>query len=210
MNISIHGKNLNKEKCLILEKIIDNIKLQNINVQISRELYENFLKKNLRQKKISFYSSQKELKSCDYIFSYGGDGTLLDTITHIGDLPIPILGINIGKLGFLSTISIDEINNTIEILKKNKLKIEKRSLVSVSMKPNIYLPHNYALNEFSIIKKDSSSMLTIYCFANDVLLNTYWSDGLIISTPTGSTGYSLSCGGPIVSPNTKGFIIKWQ
>ncbi len=206
MNIAIHGKNLNKEKRLILEKIIDNIQSYDITVFISKELKNNLIKRKSRFKNIDVYSPTK-LKLCKCIFSYGGDGTLLETVTHIYNLSIPILGINIGKLGFLSTFSINDMDKAITMLKNNKLNIDKRALITVATKPNMYLPYNFALNEFTIVKKDSSSMLTIHCFVNNELLNTYWADGLIIATPTGSTGYSLSCGGPIVSPENKSFII---
>jgi len=207
MNIALHGKNLSKKKLLILEKIIENIKHNDINVFTSNELKENLTKKNSILREIKSYNPNK-LKKCKYILSFGGDGTLLDTVTHIYNLSIPILGINIGKLGFLSTFDIKQIDKTIKMIKKNKLNIDKRSLITVnSNKKNIFSPYNFALNEFTVVKKDSSSMLTIKCFVNNELLNTYWADGLIIASPTGSTGYSLSCGGPIVSPDTESFII---
>ena len=207
MNIALHGKNLSKKKLLILEKIIENIKHNDINVFTSNELKENLTKKNSILRKIKSYNPNK-LKKCKYILSFGGDGTLLDTVTHIYNLSIPILGINIGKLGFLSTFDIKQIDKTIKMIKKDKLNIDKRSLITVnSNKKNIFSPYNFALNEFTVVKKDSSSMLTIKCFVNNELLNTYWADGLIIASPTGSTGYSLSCGGPIVSPDTESFII---
>ena len=207
MNIALHGKNLSKKKLLILEKIIENIKHNDINVFTSNELKENLTKKNSILRKIKSYNPNK-LKKCKYILSFGGDGTLLDTVTHIYNLSIPILGINIGKLGFLSTFDIKQIDKTLKMIKKNKLNIDQRSLITVnSNKKNIFSPYNFALNEFTVVKKDSSSMLTIKCFVNNELLNTYWADGLIIASPTGSTGYSLSCGGPIVSPDTESFII---
>ena len=207
MNIALHGKNLNNKKLLILEAIIKNIKSNNINVFTSKELKENLTKKKSILRKIESYNLNK-LKECKYIFSFGGDGTLLDTVTHIYNLSIPILGINIGKLGFLSIFDIKQIDKTIKMIKKNELNIDKRSLITVSSnKKNIFSPYNFALNEFTVVKKDSSSMLTIKCFVNDELLNTYWADGLIIASPTGSTGYSLSCGGPIVSPDNESFII---
>ena len=207
MNIALHGKNLSKKKLLILEKIIENIKHNDINVFTSNELKQNLTKKDSILRKIKSYNPNK-LKKCKYILSFGGDGTLLDTVTHIYNLSIPILGINIGKLGFLSTFDIKQIDKTIKMIKKNKLNIDERSLITVaSNKKNIFSPYNFALNEFTVVKKDSSSMLTIKCFVNNELLNTYWADGLIIASPTGSTGYSLSCGGPIVSPDTESFII---
>ena len=207
MNIALHGKNLNKKKLLVLEAIIENIRSNEINIYTSKELKQNLTNKKSNLKKIKTYNF-KILRECKYIFSFGGDGTLLDTVTHIYNLSIPILGINIGKLGFLSTFDIKQIDKTIKMIKKNQLNIDKRSLITAnSNKKNIFAPHNFALNELTVVKKDSSSMLTIKCFVNNELLNTYWADGLIIASPTGSTGYSLSCGGPIVSPDNESFII---
>ena len=181
MNIALHGKNLNKKKLLVLEAIIENIRSNEINIYTSKELKQNLTNKKSNLKKIKTYNF-KILRECKYIF--------------------------IGKLGYLSTLDIKQIDKTIKMIKKNQLNIDKRSLITAnSNKKNIFAPYNFALNELTVVKKDSSSMLTIKCFVNKELLNTYWADGLIIASPTGSTGYSLSCGGPIVSPDNESFII---
>ena len=139
--------------------------------------------------------------------SVGGDGTFLETLTHVGSLEIPILGINTGRLGFLASIAQDQIMVAIDKLLTGHYEIEKRSLISLSSNQEVFNGFNYALNEFSILRKDSSAMIVIKSYLNGDFLNSYWADGLMVSTPTGSTGYSLSCGGPILLPENENFII---
>ena len=200
MKIGIHGINLNDKKKKILSNLIKVINKNKIDI-----LYSKRLSKNLRKKKIKTYN-KTSIKELDFIISFGGDGTLLETVTHIENTGKHILGINIGKLGFLST----DVYNKFEILlydiMQKKFSTDKRSLVNLSTTSK-KIKKNYALNEISIIKKDSSSMIKIHCQINDQFLCTYWADGLIIATPTGSTGYSLSCGGPILTPDTNNLII---
>ena len=200
MKIGIHGINLNDKKKKILSNLIKVINKNKIDI-----LYSKRLSKNLGKKKIKTYN-KTSIKELDFIISFGGDGTLLETVTHIENTGKHILGINIGKLGFLST----DVYNKFEILlydiMQKKFSTDKRSLVNLSTTSK-KIKKNYALNEISIIKKDSSSMIKIHCQINDQFLCTYWADGLIIATPTGSTGYSLSCGGPILTPDTNNLII---
>jgi NAD+ kinase len=136
----------------------------------------------------------------------GGDGTLLNTVTHVGKSNTKILGVNIGKLGFLSFDTHDVFEKIIDDIINENYSLEKRSLVTLK-NHNKTIEKDFALNEISIIKKDSSSMIKIHCYIDNKFICTYWSDGLIISTPTGSTGYSLSCGGPILTPNNKNLVI---
>jgi NAD+ kinase len=142
------------------------------------------------------------------LISFGGDGTLLDTVTMIKNSDIPILGINAGRLGFLANINQDDILLAVRALKNKNFKLDERSLLKVENKilrdSEI---SNFALNEVTVHKKDSSSMLKIDAFLDNEFLNSYWADGLITSTPTGSTAYSLSCGGPIISPGSNNFVI---
>jgi len=131
----------------------------------------------------------------------------LDTVTLIRDSKIPILGINTGRLGFLSNISIQEIDQAMDALHSKKYTVDERALLKVKTEDNLFGETNFALNELTIHKKDSSSMITIHAYINDQYLNSYWADGLIIATPTGSTAYSLSCAGPIVVPGSENFVI---
>jgi len=141
------------------------------------------------------------------MISIGGDGTLLDTITLIQNSGIPVLGINTGRLGFLSAISTDEISYAAKALISGDYAIDNRAMLQLYSPPELFGDFNYALNELTVLKRDNSSMIKIKAYVDEQFLNTYWADGLIISTPTGSTGYSLSCGGPIISPESKTFVI---
>lgn len=148
-------------------------------------------------------------KTYDLFFSIGGDGTILTSASMVKDLEIPIIGINTGRLGFLATIHDDEIEHRIEEILEGNYTISKRSLMQIGASEDNekLLPFNYALNELAINRRDTTSMITIEVWLNDEYLNAYWADGIVISTPTGSTGYSLSCGGPIITPQTDSFVI---
>jgi NAD+ kinase len=141
------------------------------------------------------------------MISLGGDGTLLDTITIIRDSGIPVLGINTGRLGFLSAISTDEIVYAARALMAGDYTLDKRATLQLSSPAGLFQNFNYALNELTVLKRDNSTMISISAYVDDLFLNTYWADGLIIATPTGSTGYSLSCGGPIISPESNNLVI---
>ncbi len=145
--------------------------------------------------------------SFECIISMGGDGTLLDTLTFIRDSNIPVLGINFGRLGFLATIGKHELAYTVNALANRTYVIDKRSLIHLDASIPLFGKTPYALNEFAIHKRDTSSMIKIHTYLNGEFLNTYWADGIIVSTPTGSTGYSLSCNGPILFPDSGSFII---
>ena len=172
------------------------------------EDYKKYFSKNILSQ-ISFYNSSRKIdKSYDFLFSIGGDGTILRSITFIKDSNIPILGINTGRLGFLTGLQKESLKHGLELLKNNKFRIVKRSSISVSSENNNidFGESPYALNEITIHRKDTTSLLNISCKIDNMYHTDYWSDGLIVSTPTGSTGYSLSNGGPIVSPES-GIII---
>ena len=200
MNIGINGINIKGDKKKTLIRLVEILKRKKFKIFFSETLNKSFSKmtyKNINQKNISII---------DYIISFGGDGTLLNTVSLIGKSETKILGVNVGKLGFLSYDVSEVFEQIIEEIISSNYILEKRSLVSISNKKEI-IKKSFALNEISVIKKDSSSMIKIHCYINNKFICTYWSDGLIISTPTGSTGYSLSCGGPILAPDTKNLII---
>jgi NAD+ kinase len=141
------------------------------------------------------------------MISIGGDGTLLDTITLLKDSGIPVLGINTGRLGFLSAVSTDEVAMAADALLSGNFTLDRRSLLQLVAPEDLFGSFSYALNELTVLKRDTSTMISISAYVDGQFLNTYWADGLIIATPTGSTGYSLSCGGPIISPESHNFII---
>ncbi|MGZ3867109.1 MAG: NAD kinase, partial [Bacteroidia bacterium] len=151
------------------------------------------------------YTDLQKLKP-DYLISLGGDGTMLETLDLVHDSGIPVLGVNTGRLGFLASVYKEDFREAIDKLINKKFTLDSRELLQLVTPKNLF-ELNVALNECTIVKKDSSSMLSIDVEINGVVLNSYWADGLIISTPTGSTAYSLSCGGPLLVPNSASFII---
>ncbi len=155
----------------------------------------------------TFRDSSDLDESFDCLISMGGDGTILDTLTLIKDTGIPVVGINLGRLGFLTEIGKNELEKAIDTLAERTYVIDKRSLIHVDASIPLFGDTPFGLNEFAIHKRDTSSMIKIHTYLNGEFLNTYWADGLIISTPTGSTGYSLSCNGPVVFPESNSFII---
>ncbi|WP_424962826.1 NAD kinase [Ekhidna sp.] len=143
----------------------------------------------------------------DAVFSLGGDGTFLESLLWVGKSQVPILGINMGRLGFLASIAKEFIKESLFLLFQGKYEIESRSLLSLESDMDLFSGKTYALNECAILRKDTSAMIMVKCYINGQYLNTYWADGLMVATPTGSTGYSLSCGGPLMMPDSKDFII---
>ena len=143
----------------------------------------------------------------DMMFSFGGDGTVLDSVPLIRDSAIPVFGINTGHLGFLSSVSTDETLDAVKNILEKNYEIEPRSLVRLVSPSNLFDDFNYALNELSIYRTNNVGLIVIHVYIDETLLTTYWADGLLLATPTGSTAYSLSVGGPIVTPNTNSFLI---
>ena len=185
------------------------LKLNKAGVEII--IYEPLLEHSFLKRKIksgNVFSKHEDLQDkVKFLFSIGGDGTLLETITLVRDSGIPVMGINTGRLGFLSSISKDEIGTALDAVLKGKFSLDHRSLICLESPKNIFKNFNCALNEITIQKSDSLAMITIHASVNGKFLNTYWADGLILATPTGSTAYSLSCGGPIVMPDSENFVI---
>lgn len=205
MRIAVYGKNIRTENT---EPIVDLIKgFEDRNATVV--LHSNF-EAGLPEltSKGGYFSTHQEIKdNIDFLFSVGGDGTFLDTILLVRDSGIPVVGINTGRLGFLANIARDEIEKAIDALYNKEFSLDKRSMIRLKTEDDLFGETNYALNELTVLKKDSSSMITIHAFINDEYLNSYWADGLILSTPTGSTAYSLSCGGPILTPESENFIL---
>lgn len=143
----------------------------------------------------------------DVMFSVGGDGTLLDVTTFVKDSDLPVLGINTGRLGFLSSINLGQIDDALDQVLSGSYMVDRRTVIKMETEQEIFGSENFALNEITVHKKDSQSMIVIHAYVDGKFLNTYWADGLIIATPTGSTAYSLSCGGPIILPNSSNFIL---
>lgn len=155
----------------------------------------------------TFHAKNIEQDSLDYLISLGGDGTMLDTLYIVKNTGIPVLGVNTGRFGFLASSQMSEIENTILELQNKSYAIEERTVLRLESEEELFGNFPYALNDFVLHKKDTSSMITVHTYLNGVFLNSYWADGLIISTPTGSSGYSLSCGGPLLFPGSSSFAV---
>ena len=208
MKIAIYGRPVNLQQIQLAESLF-NLLLQNGVDVIVHEDYLKFLCQHLPGfKSYSTFSNHEELRaSVDFLFSVGGDGTLLDTVCLVKDAGIPLVGINAGRLGFLSSVSRENLEFAVESILKGHFSLDERSLIRIDSNKPLFEGENIALNDFTIHKKETSSMITIHTYLNGDYLNSYWADGLLISTPTGSTGYSLSCGGPIIVPQSESFVI---
>ncbi len=206
MKVAIYGKSSEKDISEAVVKLINTLKSYNCELIVDHDYWQQ-LKSMVDIDEFPLFLSKEELKNVDILISIGGDGTFLNTIHLVQDWDIKILGINAGRLGFLSSTSIDQIDLVAQSLIEDNYIIEKRSLLEFIDDHQLFGNDNYALNEISVLKKDTSSMITVEVFIDDIHLNTYWTDGLIISTSTGSTAYSLSCGGPIIMPGSGNFVI---
>ena len=208
MNVALFGKSIVSGDYFYIQGLIDKLSLIDGQIYIHHPFY-SFIKDRINfLKDPNLFLTQEEIRGrVDYLFSIGGDGTLLDTITLVGDSGIPVIGINMGRLGFLSSISKDDILPAIDEIIENKYVIDQRTLLRLETSNHLFGEFNYALNDITVYKNTPISILTIKTYINDEFLNTYWADGLIVATPTGSTAYSLSCTGPILTPDSSNFVI---
>ena len=209
MKIAIYGQSADKISKNIFLELLSISKSENIILLIEKKYNSILLHKSEISHTHKLFSSYEDLDSTiDLMITIGGDGTLLRSITFVRDLGIPIIGINTGRLGFLATLNQELLNVELKKILKGEFKIEERSLLEVRVNNNDdFSDFNFALNEVSVGRKNTTSMIEIKTTLNGEYLNTYWADGLIVSTPTGSTGYSLSFGGPIMTPSSQTFSI---
>lgn len=208
MNIALFGRSFDPAFFESFRLLVKTLETKATSFQVYEGLYQHI------REHISFSKPMRVLendalpeKDTFCLISLGGDGTLLDTLTMIRDSGIPVMGVNTGRLGFLSAISTEEIEHAATSLVNGHFSLDKRSILELAQPQGLFGSINYALNELTVLKRDNTSMISISAYVDDLYLNTYWADGLIVSTPTGSTGYSLSCGGPIISPESHNFVI---
>ena len=208
MRIALFGRKLNKQTTEYFQQVIDVIESFGWSVVIENELKSQLVTKYGFDKKLESFSDYHDFSSgIDLMISLGGDGTFLQSVGFIRNSGVPIIGINTGRLGFLSNISKENIVSTLNRIKEKDFDYQKRSLLRVHTEEDLYGEDNFALNELTLHKKDTSSMITVHASLDNKYLNSYWSDGLIVSTPTGSTAYNLSCGGPIITPGCRVHIL---
>jgi len=208
MTIAIFGSPYPEHFSKYIQHLIKKLEAEHIKIIVEKE-FKKFLQNNIRfNNKVDTFDSYESLKNnANFLFSIGGDGTLLRAITFVRDTNIPIIGINTGRLGFIASISAGQIDDALNDILKGNYTINERTLLSLETNKKLFKDNNFALNEVAVSKKDTSSMIRIDTFVDGEFLNTYWADGLVVSTPTDSTGYSLSCGGPIIMPGTNNIII---
>ena len=207
MKVAVFGKKFGAEVVPYIEELFSKLFENGIDVTVYKP-YLSFLSESLQ---LTFhnktFADHTELNGVDVLISIGGDGTILEAITMVRDSEVPILGINTGRLGFLANIAKKDINMAVQDLLSKRYQLDRRALIELDLETEMFGGFKCGLNEFTVTDAASNSMITVHTYINGKLLNSYWADGLIIATPTGSTGYSLSCGGPIVMPGSQNFII---
>jgi NAD+ kinase len=207
MKIGVHGKEFTRQSAPFIHRIFEILTKHDAELYVSSR-FVGFLKQSMfKNFRWTTYQPTDSLASLELLISIGGDGTLLESVAHIGKTEIPILGINTGRLGFLATISRDETEDALEQVLKKSFTLDRRAVLRLETLPGLFGQMNFALNDFTVVKKDTSAMITIHTFIDGEFLNSYWADGIIVSTPTGSTGYSLSCGGPLIFPRSGNFVL---
>lgn len=207
MKIGVHGKEFTRQSASFIHRILEILSAHKAEIIVSSKYTKSLKAEVMKKFRLKTYEPGESLKDLDVFLSLGGDGTLLESVTHIGRAEVPILGINTGRLGFLATISRDETEGAIEKMFEKAYTLDKRALLQLDSDQDLFNGLNFALNDFTVVKKDTSSMITVHTFIDGEFLNSYWADGIIVATPTGSTGYSLSCGGPLVFPRSGNFVI---
>jgi len=209
MKIAVYGPLYNERSKSTIKILIEYLKNRNAVVFFEKDFYESVLKiSNIDIESFRCDTFKILDNSFDLLISIGGDGTILRAITYVKDLNIPIVGINTGRLGFLATIPMNKVEKALDEIFEGNYRISKRSLLAITVgEGEAVFDLNFALNEITVSRKNTTSMISVETWLDDEYLTSYWADGLIVSTPTGSTGYSLSCGGPVIMPESDSFVL---
>ncbi|XZF13478.1 NAD kinase [Chitinophagaceae bacterium MMS25-I14] len=208
MLVALYNRTFEESDIPTLQHILKMLEQHRLQIVFFKDFYERLAPHISLRDTPGLFTGKRDLPpQTDMLFSLGGDGTLLDAVCFVGNSNIPLIGVNLGRLGFLAAIPQEEVDSAILSLVRGSYTIEKRTLIHLDSSIPLFDDAPFALNEFTLHRKDSSSMIKIHTYLNGEFLNTYWADGLVVATPTGSTGYSLSCGGPVVFPQTSSFVI---
>ncbi len=209
MKIAVYGREFNDSVLPYVQEVFDVLYESGAEAVVYSKYFDFICGRNVKLNTSvgTFEGNLDLLNGVDVLLSLGGDGTLLDTLSLIRDSGIPVIGINFGRMGFLASINKEEIRKAITALRYKEFTIDQRTLLSLESKHGLFEDENFALNDITIHKRDNSAMMIIHAYMNDEFVNSYWADGLIIATPTGSTAYSLSCGGPIIYPGAQNLVI---
>ena len=209
MQVVVYGRQYKEKDHAYIQEVFDALHAEGFNTYIYTPYFQDLMPRiNFKGPYATFddYLSFK-VHRVDYVIVLGGDGTMLNAITLVRDSGVPMLGINLGRLGFLNHIEKTNISDAIKKLRLGMYQIDERSTLYLESTPRLFGDINFALNDFTVLKRDTSSMITVHTYINGDFLNSYWADGIVLATPTGSTGYSLSCGGPVVIPNSENFVL---
>ena len=208
MRIALYGKAFGSDYDKLMKDVLRVLTDNGVDIMVYKPFWNDIQQCFDETVDYGLFERCSDIKGkADMLFSFGGDGTILDSVPLIRDSEIPVLGINTGNLGFLSSVSANETLEAVKNILLGNYEIEKRSLIKIKDDNEVFDGINYALNEISILRENNGSLIIVHVFIDDKLLNTYWADGLILATPTGSTAYSMSVGGPIMTPNTDSFLI---
>ena len=212
MRIALFGRAPKTQNLPYIEVVLEKLIEEGVQIGVHRPLrdaVQQMKEEDFAELEYVVYDNEEELDNFDpdFLISLGGDGTILDATVLIQSKDIPILGINMGRLGFLANVAKGNIESSLDALFTGRFQLDFRSLLQVRSSCGKLMKPNFALNEITLARKESTSMITVHTYLNGNYLNSYWADGLIVSTPTGSTGYSLSCGGPIIMPNSDNFVL---
>jgi NAD+ kinase len=212
MRIALFGRAPKTQNLPYIEVVLEKLIEESVQIGVYRPLrdaVQQMKEEDFAELEYVVYDNEEELDNFDpdFLISLGGDGTILDATVLIQSKDIPILGINMGRLGFLANVAKSNIESSLDALFTGRFQLDFRSLLQVRTSCGKLMKPNFALNEITLARKESTSMITVHTYLNGNYLNSYWADGLIVSTPTGSTGYSLSCGGPIIMPNSDNFVL---
>lgn len=208
MHIAVYGRPGLQEQAAELVQLLEALLRKEVAVSVYAPLADLIAADFVASHSLNWFENPAQLpEKLDFFITIGGDGTLLDAVAWVAEREVPVLGINFGRLGFLTSAAPSRLKEAVENLLQGRFVIEKRSMIRLEATPALFGETPYGLNEFAIHKKDSSSMIRIKTMINGEVLNNYYADGLIVSTPTGSTGYSISCGGPIILPDADTFVI---
>lgn len=209
MQVVVFSKILKDKDIPHIQNLFDTLHDEGINAYVYGPYLDQLKKKIRFRRDVGIFEGYLDfsVKKYDFIITLGGDGTILSALTHVRDSGVPIMGINLGRLGFLASIEKKRIREAISLLKNGRYALDERRLLYLESNLPVFGDVRFALNDFTLLKRDTSSMITIHTFINGAYLNSYWADGIIVATPTGSTGYSLSCGGPIIFPRSGNFVI---
>ena len=209
MRVVVYSRSLKEDALPYIQELLDLLFEMGAEVFVYRPLLETVYQDVRFQKEVGVFEGYKDFneRSFDFVITLGGDGTILSAIAEVRDSKVPVVGINLGRLGFLASIEKTRIKGALESMQAGMYAVEKRRLLYLESNHPLFGQTPFALNDFTVLKRDTSSMITIHTYINGAFLNSYWADGLIVATPTGSTGYSLSCGGPIIFPNSGNFVI---